>query len=577
MFIRCLLSTLLFVCSLIARGEGIAVAISNENEVDTLEENITQEHLDIDDITTSEDTIPTTPSDTITQEKTTDRAAKPNTPPTLSSLLTKYSKDKYGTTLQLQDDTLVTLKPRPWLAVAENFGINALVLSWDYFIQNREYARISKKVLKHNFHAGLVWDYDSFSGNQFSHPFHGSMFYNTARENGLTFWQSIPFPVAGSLSWEFLCETNEPAINDVLSTGIGGVLLGEVCHRLSDLILDETVWGVDRIIREAFGNLLNPVRGAKRLFRGQWWRRSTSRGKEEPDVPVDIRMGMGTRYISSKSRFRNGLNVPYISFNMTYNDRFDNSGHDPFDWFKIKMLFNFSSKQSSIGDFDVRGRLANILLHSKNEYWKFDLALYQLLKYVETYPVEDKSRRKEDTYAGAMATQRQFDQNVSDFPIISEAVSVGGGAYSEYDYKHLQLNNDLIIAGVILGGQRSDYYPKRTYNFSHGFSVRNDFEATLYNRITIGDDFYYARFFTFGKYDDAELHHRMDNGMRVSTPGDTGQSSVVVNRFYLITEFIKGLDLKFEGVLHFRHSNYKHYPSVSGRSYELNIGLVCRL
>jgi hypothetical protein len=65
--------------------------------------------------------------------------------------------------------------------------------------------------------------------------------------------------------------------------------------------------------------------------------------------------------------------------------------------------------------------------------------------------------------------------------------------------------------------------------------------------------------------------------MRVSTPGDTGQSSIVVNRLYVITEFIKGVNLKFEGVLHYRHTNYKDYPSVSGRSYELNIGLVCKL
>lgn len=494
----------------------------------------------------------------------------------LPTSLSAFRRERYSNAMCQLNDTLVVLKPRPIRAVVENLSINALVLSFDYFVQQRDYARISRHVLKHNFKTGMVWDQDSFSGNQFSHPFHGSMFFNAARENGLNFWQSIAFPVVGSLTWEFMCETNEPALNDLLSTGVGGVLLGEVCHRVSDLILDETVWGIDRVVREVFGNVVNPVRGVKRLCRGQWWHRGTSRGKEEPVVPVDIQLGVGNRYLSTKSGFTKGLNVPYVSFDMTYNDRFDDSGHDPFDWFRVKMLFNFSSKQSTVGDLDIRGRLANVLLHSKNEYWKFDLALYQLLKYVETYPVEQDILTG-SSIAGADQTRREFNQNVSDYPIISEAVSVGGGAYSEYNYKKLQLNNDLIVAAVILGGQRSDYYPCRTYNFSQGFSVRNDFETVLFNRLTLGDDFYYARFFTFGKYDDKELRYRLDNGLRVSTQGDRGQSTIIVNRLYAITELFKGINLKVESVLHYRHSNYKYYPSVTGKHFELNMGLVCKL
>ena len=565
-----LLCIVLTVFSLTCRGAGFDASIAGDSILQTIQSAQTDQ---ITETTTITPTITLTnpigmnsPRDTLVVDSV-------EMPVTLTSMLAKLNKGKNGSTLVPEDDTLVVLKPRPLLAVAENFSINALVLAWDYYIQTRDYARISKNVLEHNFKTGMVWDNDSFSGNQFSHPFHGSMFYNAGRENGLTFWECIPFPVTGSLSWEFLCETNEPAVNDVLSTGLGGVLLGEVCHRLSDKILDETVWGVERVIREAFGNLINPVRGTQRLFRGQIWRRSTCRGKEEPDVPVDIRLGTGWRYLSSQSRFRNGMAEPYLYFDLTYNDRFDDSGHDPFDWFKIKMLLNFSNKQSTVGDFDIRGRLANILLHSKNQFWKFDLALYQLLKYVETYPAGGSG----ENYSSALSTHRDFDQHVSDFPVISEAVSVGGGAYSEYDYKHLRLNNDLIVAGVFLGGQRSDYFPNRTYNFSHGFSVRNDFEAPLYNRVTIGDDFYFARFFTFGNYNPAELTYRLENGKRISTPGDTGQSSIYVNRFYLFTEFIKGVNIKFEGVLHFRHSKYKYYPSVNGKSYEFNVGLICKL
>ena len=131
-------------------------------------------------------------------------------------------------------DTLVRLKPQPLKALAYDLGINAAVLGWDYFVQDRPYARISKSVLKNNFRNGFVWDNDSFSGNQFSHPYHGSMFYNAARENGMSYAASLIYPLIGSATWELLCETNPPAMNDLLSTGIGGSAIGEVTHRTSD-------------------------------------------------------------------------------------------------------------------------------------------------------------------------------------------------------------------------------------------------------------------------------------------------------------------------------------------------------
>ena len=227
MHFKCLLFTVLLMFSLVCKGEDIFVPIDEPTgeETDSMNQASPVSPANLTSLTNV-----TTPAKVPSVLSPRDSLRKDSVvlPTTLSSMLKQYSRNKYGSTLVQEDDTLVVLKPRPLLAVAENFGLNALVLGWDYYIQNRDYARISKNVLEHNFHTGLVWDNDSFSGNQFSHPFHGSMFYNTARENGLTFWQSIPFPVAGSLSWEFFCETNEPAVNDVLSTGIGGVLLGEV-------------------------------------------------------------------------------------------------------------------------------------------------------------------------------------------------------------------------------------------------------------------------------------------------------------------------------------------------------------
>ena len=107
-------------------------------------------------------------------------------------------------------------------ALVEDIGINALVLGWDHFVTDRDWARVTNASLRQNLTESWVWDNDSFSGNQFSHPFHGSMFYNAAREHGNSYGVSLLYPVVGSLTWEVFCETNRPAYNDLLSTGIGG-------------------------------------------------------------------------------------------------------------------------------------------------------------------------------------------------------------------------------------------------------------------------------------------------------------------------------------------------------------------
>ena len=79
--------------------------------------------------------------------------------------------------------------------------------------------------------------------------------------NGLSFWGSAPMALTGSLMWELFGESKPPAINDVLSTSITGIALGEPLYRLSLLVLDETSSGLDRLWREAVVFLLNPGTG----------------------------------------------------------------------------------------------------------------------------------------------------------------------------------------------------------------------------------------------------------------------------------------------------------------------------
>ena len=101
---------------------------------------------------------------------------------------------------------------------------------------NEDFAKISLHSIKHNIQNGFVWDNDQFSTNLFAHPYHGGLYFNAARSNGMNFWQSIPYSFCGSLMWETTCEIEPPAINDLMATTMGGVCIGEVTHRISNLV-----------------------------------------------------------------------------------------------------------------------------------------------------------------------------------------------------------------------------------------------------------------------------------------------------------------------------------------------------
>ena len=454
--------------------------------------------------------------------------------------------------LMINPDTVLPMKVKPWQALAEDLGVNAVILAFDRYVQNRSYARVTGATIKHNFRTGFVWDNDSFSGNQFSHPYHGSMFYNAARQNGLNYWQSLAYPIIGSLTWEYFCETNEPAINDLLSTGIGGSAIGEVTHRSSDLIFDNRARGFNRVIREIGGSLLNPIRGIHRLFTGEMWKVGPIKGRQTEKEPFELEVGAGNRYISSESGFKGDMNVPYVEFTMNYGDRMESDEHKPFDWFYLYLLANISSDQSSIGDMDIWGRLWDKKFFI-NDKFAMDLGIYQMVKYVETYPVKDC--------------------NDSDFPIISEAVSAGPGLFCEYKGRKTDFNNDLIIGGIALGGSRTDYYKRRKYNFGSGFSIRDNIQINIADKFRIGNRFYFGQLYSSG-YSPEELNHRLENGIKLNTQGDSGSHSIITNKTYLQVEFLKNVKLNLEHAIYYRKSNYKYYESVSAKSYEYNIGLI---
>ncbi|MEI7504802.1 MAG: DUF3943 domain-containing protein, partial [Paludibacter sp.] len=179
-------------------------------------------------------------------------------------------------------DSLLVTHKSPLKIVGWAVATNIAVWSIDRFVVAAPYAHINFKTINNNFKSAFVWDDDMFETNLFAHPYHGNYYYNAARCNGMNFWQSIPYTTGGSLVWEFCMENEAPSINDLLSTTIGGICLGEMSFRISDLLIDDRALGFDRFKREGLLFLFSPIRGLNRLLSGDAWKHRKFRGNSLP-------------------------------------------------------------------------------------------------------------------------------------------------------------------------------------------------------------------------------------------------------------------------------------------------------
>lgn len=228
---------------------------------------------------------------------------------------------------------------RPWLAAAEVIGSNAVAWSYFRFINGDHWARIDIHSIRNNLRRGFWWDEDGFMGNQFNHPYHGSSYYTAGRVNGLSFWESAPYALAGSAIWEVFLETEQPSYNDIVTTPVSGIIFGEISYRVTDLILDESDVGVSRVIRESSAFLLNPMRGFNRIIRGEMWGLGPAPSRADHSMWLSVG---GLNVFKQRSLARNH-GYASIRFAMEYGDRMRTVDHrDPFDAFSLAVDMNMS-------------------------------------------------------------------------------------------------------------------------------------------------------------------------------------------------------------------------------------------
>lgn len=447
-------------------------------------------------------------------------------------------------------------KKHPWKAALEAFAINVGVQCFDQFVMNEEFAKISFHSIKHNIETGFVWDNDQFSTNLFAHPYHGGLYFNAARSHGMNFWESVPYSFCGSLMWETTCEIEPPAINDLMATTFGGVAIGEVTHRVSNLVFDDRLSGFPRFMREFLGTLICPIKGLNRILSGDAWR---VRGKyykyhDYQRSPISFSLSAGYRYLADNNTLFRGEGNPYVRFNLVYGNPFDGETTKPYDYFTLDATFGLSSNQPLITGLHLLGRLWSVPVEvSKGTEMEF--GIFQHFNYYDSQPVKDGT---------SLVPYR-----------ISEAASFGPGII----YRFPQVGNltrfeqRVFLDGILLGGSLTDYYNviDRDYNMGSGYSVKaiSFMEFGKVVTFQIGADYY--RIFTWKGYEGKDL--ATTDPLYLNAQGDKGNASLLVLNARFGLALSNRLNLDFNVSNYWRDTHYSYHDDVTSKTFDMSLGL----
>lgn len=479
----------------------------------------------------------------------------------------KRAWDEKRSKIVFTDSTMALPEPkRYWQAAAEATGINVGVQLFDRYALNSDFAQTTLNSLKRNFTDGMVWDNDFFITNLFAHPYHGNLYFNAARSNGLNFWESAPYALGGSLMWEFLGETEPPAINDVIATTCGGIAIGEMTHRLSRTVLDDRDRGGSRFLREAAATIINPIQGLHRIFSGDAWRVRSDhyRYHDFSKIPVDMSFSVGWRYLADNGALFRGIHAPYVNITLMYGTPVDGERHTtPYDFFDLEMNAAFGGGQPFVNTMNIVGRLWSTPILDKKDM-AAEFGIYQHFNYYDAKPIKD----------GSELTPYR----------ISEAAGFGPGFILSLPQTGAmtKLEQRIFTSGILLGGTKSDYFNviERDYNMGSGFSVKSktQIEFGKFGRFMLNAK--YFRIYTWKGYEDKDLQAFADGTKDLhylNVQGDRSNAMLLVVNPVMEIHLAKQWSVTLSGAYYSRRTFYKYHDMVKANTFETKLGLTCRL
>lgn len=442
---------------------------------------------------------------------------------------------------------VINRSKQPLEAVLMTTGINWGVWFFDRYVQNADFARIGFDTMGTNFRTGLIWDNDKMGTNMVLHPYHGGLYFSAARVYGFNYWQSGLFAAGGSAMWEFLMESEYPSTSDIIATPVGGMVIGELTYRVSDLVVDESSTGLQRVGRELAAFAISPMRGLSRVISGDAWRHKHDTGKMFGNPKLKMELTVGVRTLSIDED--NPQVGAAIDFAMDYGDRFSMRQTLPFDYFAMRLSLNAQRTQPFLGRLNIVGRLINKPLVD-NSLTDLNIGLYQHFDYFDT---DSFSRKSAIPYK------------------LSVPASVGGGVMFKHDgIFGGRVEAELHANGVLLGGVLSDYYrvDERDYNFVSGFGVKakGSFVGINENlRVSASYEFY--RLYSWQGY-SPNVDWNMVIPKTLNVQGDRSQTSFhivgVELRYKLTKKLFVGLSL----LNMYRYSSYRFNEDIKATAFE---------
>ncbi|MCD8738977.1 DUF3943 domain-containing protein [Mucilaginibacter roseus] len=363
--------------------------------------------------------------------------------------------------LKLPDHFRQPRKKNFWRAGGELLLAEAIPFSYSKFISKAPYANVTWSSIKHNIKPGSwTWDKDIFKTNQFGHPYHGSLYFNAFRSNGYTFGQSALATAAGSYLWETFGENEPPSPNDFVNTTFGGVVLGEMTHRLANRIVNNRATGFKRQMNEVIGFIVNPMNGLNRIIDGKWGK--VNRNTADYDsTKISVELDLGARRFNPNSYSLPGAKGKFGWFaraKFIYGNPYDDYS-TPFSNIIVNVELG-QDDSSKVNAINVYGSIAGWELRNSDR-----------IKHLAILSANYDYYENEAFFYGGQSVKMNL--------------------FSQYQLlDNVKLNTAFSAGAVILAAVPNTYvYNERNYDYTSGASIGGSGSLNITDRFFFGLDY----------------------------------------------------------------------------------------
>lgn len=333
--------------------------------------------------------------------------------------------------------------PSFWQAATGVAAINGLTWFYNWHVQRWAWANVGTRSWWENLQGGFTWDDDAFGANQVAHPYHGSLYFNSARASGYDFWGSTLFVAGGSLSWELFTENVRPSINDLINTTLGGIALGEVAYRMSSLLRARDGGAATRKLGAV---VVSPLSRAQSLLHG----RTHDSSPPTPETRSTL-LAVGQRRGVGGSPDGVTTSHPFVGLTFQYGSAFDEQIRRPYDAFEFSLHLS-PNEHVVLTHASVSGLLArSTLAHSSGK--QLHLGLYQHYDY-DDLPLTKSSSQ---SFSGALLYRRALGQRTHiDLGLHAEVVPLGAVSSEHNSLRRRDYDFGPGIGGRFTGALRYD-------------------------------------------------------------------------------------------------------------------------